>query len=910
VGLSTYRQKRKFDVTAEPRGAVRRRKGRSFVVQKHDATRMHYDFRLEHEGVLKSWAVTKGPSLVPGEKRLAVHVEDHPVEYGAFEGTIPKGQYGGGTVMLWDRGTWEPEGDPDKGFKKGHLVFDLDGAKLKGRWHLVRMHGRPNEKRENWLLIKGDDEAAREAGDPDILDQKDKSVATKRSMEEIAAGRKPKVKTKVKAAAVWNSVARKERAAPPVPPLHAKERTGGRRTRGRGSARSAGRVTARRARAKARLPDFVPPCLARLEAQAPDGAGWVHEIKFDGYRIQARLDGGEVALLTRKGLDWAKKFKPVADAVAALSAGTALIDGEIVVEVDGVSDFSTLQADISAGRKDRFVYCVFDLLHLDGIDYTARPLIERKAALKELLADADPPLRYSEHLDDPGRVVLSHACKMTLEGIISKRAEAPYHSGRTGDWIKSKCNGRQEFVIGGFVPSTVMPRAVGSLAMGYFEDGRFVYAGRVGTGFNHDNAAELYRELDRLRVATPPFDERLPPSERRRKAVRWVAPRMVAEIEFRGFTGDKMLRHAAFKGVRADKNAAEVIREEVADMAATTDTGAAKRKSVDAPKPRGAAKRAKTQTAKAGTRKVSTAESSSARTPATSARTAHAVAGVTLTHPERVYWDDVGITKQDLADFYADIWDWLAPHVVRRPLALLRCPDGAGENCFVQKHAHSTFDRSKIISVDDHGEEVIAIDRLEGLIALVQSGVLEVHVWGTSIDRLDLCDRLVFDLDPGPGVDWKAVIAAAREVRRRLDDLGLESFIKTSGGKGLHVVAPIAGAPWDEAKEFSHAVALEMAADSPDKYVSKMTKSLRQGKIFVDYLRNGRGATAVAAYSSRARKGAPVSAPIAWEELKPTLTADKFTVLNLRQRLARLKDDPWAEIAAVKQKLPNLRKQP
>jgi bifunctional non-homologous end joining protein LigD len=899
VGLSTYHKKRKFDVTAEPRGEVSRRKGRSFVVQKHDATRLHYDFRLEHDGVLKSWAVTKGPSLVPGEKRLAVHVEDHPIEYGEFEGTIPKGQYGGGTVMLWDRGTWEPEGDPDKGFKKGHLVFDLDGEKLKGRWHLVRMRGRPNEKRENWLLIKGDDEVAREAGDPDILEQKDKSVATKRSVDEIAAGRKPKIKSKVKAAAVWNSVARTERAARSTP-VRSRDRPK-ERAREPATKERRGRTTARAAKGKkgkARLPEFVPPCLAKLETVAPDGAGWVHEIKFDGYRIQARLDGGEVALLTRKGLDWANKFAPVVDAVAGLPARFALIDGEIVVEADGISDFSALQADLSAGRGDRFVYCVFDLLHLDGVDYTMRPLVERKAALKRLVTGADAPIRYSEHLDDPGHVVLAQACKMTLEGIISKSRDAPYHSGRTGDWVKTKCNGRQEFVIGGVVPSTVVPRAVGALAMGYFEDGKFVYAGRVGTGFNHDSAAALYRELDELRIAKPPFDLRLPPAERRRKDVRWVEPRVVAEIEFRGFTADKMLRHAAFKGVRADKDAAEVIREEVADMAATTDTGAATRKRAEGAKPRPAAKRGakpRTATKRGGKPRTATQD------------TGNAVAGVTLTHPERVYWDDVGVTKKDLADFYADIWNWMAPHLVRRPLALLRCPDGAGENCFVQKHAHTTFDRSKILSVDDGGEEMLAVDRVEGLIALVQSGVLEVHVWGTTIDNLDLCDRVVFDLDPGPGVDWKAVIAAAREVRSRLDDLGLESFIKTSGGKGLHVVAPIAGVAWDEAKDFTHAVALEMAADSPDKYVSKMTKSLREGKIFVDYLRNGRGATAVAAYSSRARKGAPVSVPISWDELKPSLTADKFTVINLRQRLAKLGEDPWGEISKVKQKLPTLR---
>ena len=900
MALTTYRRKRKFDVTSEPRGRVARAKGRSFVIQKHDATRLHYDFRLEHDGVLKSWAVTRGPSLVPGEKRLAVHVEDHPLDYGGFEGTIPKGQYGGGTVMLWDRGTWAPEGDPDKGFKKGHLVFDLDGEKLKGRWHLVRMRGRPKETRENWLLIKGDDAAARAPDDPDILEQKTKSVATKRSMEEIAAGRKPTVKTKVKAAAVWNSVARSERAKAPPPVVRAKPSSV--------PAKKAPTRTEARAKSKgaARLPDFVPPCLAKLETRAPAGADWLHEIKFDGYRVQARRDGGKVKLLTRKGLDWSARFKPVAAAIADLPAQAALIDGEIVVETEaGRSDFSSLQADLKAGRTDRMAYFAFDLLHLNGVDFTTRPLTARKAALRALLADApaDGRLRYSEHLDDPGDVVLAHACKMSLEGVISKRADAPYRSGRAGDWIKSKCSGRQEFVIGGFSPSTVMPRAVGALAMGYYEDGRLTYAGRVGTGFDHATAAALFKQLDPLRIDKPAFAAALPAAERRRKDVRWIEPQTVAEVEFRGWTADRMLRHAAFKGVREDKDAGEIVREDVTAMSISTErkTGAPDKAALEktAKSGRGPARKVAAVAARAG------APVAAPRKPP---KGAAQVAGVTLTHAERVYWDDAGVTKKDLADFYAEIWEWIAPHVVRRPLALLRCPDGAGANCFVQKHAHATFDRAKILSVDDGGEEIIAIDRLEGLVALVQAGVLEVHVWGTTIDHIDLCDRLVFDLDPGPGVDWKAVIAAAREVKTRLDDLGLESFIKTSGGKGLHIVAPIVGSPWEQAKTFSHAVALEMAADAPDKFVAKMTKSLRHGKIFVDYLRNGRGATAVAAYSSRARKGAPVSTPIAWSELKPALTADKFTVLNLRARLARLRDDPWAEIVKVKQKLPTLGK--
>jgi bifunctional non-homologous end joining protein LigD len=875
LGLQVYRQKRKFDVTPEPRGRQARRKGDLYVIQKHAARRLHYDFRLELDGVLKSWAVTKGPSLVPGEKRLAVHVEDHPLEYGAFEGTIPQGQYGGGTVMLWDRGRWIPDGDPHAGLAKGHLTFTLDGEKLKGRWHLVRMRRRPNERQESWLLIKADDAAARAPSDPDILEQKPKSVATRRSLDEIAAGKKPKIRSKVKAAAVWNSFARSERTVAPR-----KAPSPARRVR---RARSGG--------ATAALPDFVPPCLAELAASAPSDANWVHEIKFDGYRIQARLDHGDVALKTRKGLDWTDKFKRIADAVAALPADTALIDGEVVAEEEGVSSFSALQTDLKTGRADRLVYYVFDLLHLDGADLTGEPLIARKAALEQLLrgASRDGVIRMSGHLEDQGRLVLAHACRMQLEGIVSKRRDAPYRSGRTGDWIKTKCANRQEFVVAGYSPSTASPRAVGALVVGYYENDKLHYAGRIGTGYTRDTAVELWKTLAPLKVAKPAFDE-MPAEERRRRDVVWVEPQMVIEADFRGWTHSNVLRQAAFKGVREDKAPREVKREVVADMANRTASHTASHTA--------------SQTTSARSARAATQGKKAASAPAGKARAAIAFGKVRLTHPDRVYWEDVGITKEALAQFYVDIWDWIAPHVVRRPLALLRCPDGVGENCFVQKHAHATFDNERILRVRDRGDEVIAIEDLDGLIALVQAGVLEVHVWGSTIDRIDEPDRIVFDFDPGPGVAWTAVIAAAREMRERLQALGLESLIKTSGGKGLHVVVPFDGADWTTTKDFAHRIALEMSADSPTKYLAKMTKSARQGRIFIDYLRNGRGATAVAAYSPRARKGAPVSTPIDWKELKPSLTADRFTMLNLRPRLARLRRDPWADIGKIRQKLP------
>ncbi|MGN6549094.1 MAG: DNA ligase D [Pararhizobium sp.] len=828
MALETYRKKRNFKATREPEGAEPGgHGGRSYLIPKHAARRLHYDLRLEMDGVLKSWAVTRGPSLVPGEKRLAVHVEDHPLEYGDFEGTIPKGEYGGGTVILWDRGSWEPIGDAAKGYKKGHLDFEIHGEKLSGRWHLVRMAKRRGEKADNWLLIKGEDDAARSPDEADILAERPESVKTGRVVEEVA-GEDPGWSSKT------GRIEKPQRQAPVGP----------------------SRIKGAR---KAKMPDFVPPSLATLKTKPPAGSRWLHEIKFDGYRLQAHVADGTAQLLTRRGLDWTKRFgRAVAGALEALPVGNAIIDGELVVEnAHGASDFSALQADLSEGRTDRFVFYAFDLLFLDGYDLQAAPLEARKKALEALVQDQAGVLRFSAAFEAEGDIVLRHACRLSLEGVVSKVRDGPYRSGRGNDWIKSKCTERQEFVVAGYVPSTTIAKAIGSLVLGYYEKGELVHAGRVGTGYSGEVAKDLYQRLEALKRKTSPFAKRL--SADAARGVRFAEPELVAEVEFRGWTADRNLRHASFRGLRDDKDPSEIVREEAAGRAKTA----------------------------------------SAATPK-------------LTHPDRLLWPDAGVTKQGLADYYAEVWPRMGPFVVGRPLSLLRCPGGIAGECFFQKHAWKGLSK-EIRLVEDpkdkSGEKILTIDGLDGLMGLVQGGVLEIHPWGSTMAALEQPDFITMDLDPGEGVDWQTMIAAAFAVRERLEAAGLGSFVKTSGGKGLHVVSPLKpSADWETVKDFAGRLAKAMAADEPERYVATITKSKRRGKILIDYLRNGRGATAVAPYSTRARPGAPVSMPLDWEELSESISAAYFTVNNAPARLAHLRKDPWEAFRTAAVPLPNGRK--
>ena len=845
--LETYNSKRDFKKSREPRGRKGKTGGNSFVIQKHDATRLHYDFRLELDGVLKSWAVTRGPSLDPHEKRLAVHVEDHPLDYGTFEGTIPEGEYGGGAVLLWDRGTWEPEGDPHKGYAKGHLDFTLKGEKLAGRWHLVRMHGRPREKRENWLLIKSEDEEARPLEEGDILQEKPESVATGRTIEEIA-GEEPGWSSKTGRLKPKKAKAAKAEPAKPAPKKRVK-------------AADLGDAP------EAELPEFLEPQLATLSSIAPSDERYLHEIKFDGYRLIARIEDGEVKLLTRSGLDWTEKFGPqVRDALAALPLKAALVDGEIVVETTaGASDFSALQADLSDNRTDRFRFYVFDLMHLDGRDLTELPLEKRKAQLKSLLSEDEGMIRFSEDFDQSGAEVLNHACRLGLEGIVSKLRDAPYRPGRSKSWIKTKCSARQEFVVAGYTPSTVSKKAIGALALGVYEGDKLVHVGRVGTGFSRTVAEDLFRKVQGLRIDTSPFSGKLTSLETR--GLRYVKPELVAEVEFRAWTGDGHLRHASFRGLREDKAAKDVQREQA---------GQAREAKV------GESEKPKSTLVKA------------------------------LTHPDRLYWPEQGITKLGLADYYIEMWDWLEPFITGRPLALLRCPEGIHGEKFFQKHAWKGVNPAVKQAEDPEepgGQPLIAIDSLKEVVGLAQGATLELHPWGSNLKDLEKPDMIILDLDPGEGVDWQAVIDGAYEAKKRLEQAGLAAFVKTSGGKGLHVVSPLKPkAEWPEVKTFTKAIADGMAEDLPDLYVSTITKAKRTAKIFVDYLRNQRGMTAVAPYSPRARDGAGVSMPLTWDELSSGIGAAHFTVQNAPARMVALGVDPWDGFWKAAKPLPKLRK--
>jgi bifunctional non-homologous end joining protein LigD len=824
--LTDYNRKRDFDRTPEPKGRpAQAAAGGGFVVQKHSARRLHYDLRLELDGVLKSWAVTRGPSLTLGEKRLAVHTEDHPIEYLTFEGNIPKGEYGGGAMIVWDRGRWTSQGDPHRGLAKGHLEFSLDGSRLKGRWHLVRMRRKPGEKSEPWLLIKADDEFARQPGEGEITDEAITSALSGRTTEELAAEGDVRVDHQARARVVRS----RKLLLPDI-----------------------GKIAGAK---KGLLPTFLAPSLASPCDKPPSGPKWVHEIKYDGYRIQARIDGRSVKLLTRKNLDWTERFSSIATALRELRLGSALLDGEIVVEdASGMASLNNLQLDLKAGRQDRFRYHVFDLLYCEGFDLTRVRLLDRKGLLAQCLAGvpADFPVRFSEHLDEDGPTMFEHAGRLGLEGIISKRKDLPYRPGRGEHWLKSKCIAQQEFVILGYVPSSAASGLVGSLPLGYYEGNTLIYAGRVGTGWSTALAKSLREELEKIAAAKPTFKKPLPAGAD--KGVRWVEPRLVCEVEFRAWSHDDHLLHAVFKGLREDKPAQDVVLE---------------------------------------------------RTPKRSTSREPDLTSVQLTHPERILWPETGLTKQGLADFYAEIADWILPHITGRVLSLLRAPSGTDEKWFFAKHPWSGLsEAARRIDVGEK-EPMVAIDDLAGLLSLVQAGTVEIHPWGSRVDHLSEPDRLIFDLDPGEDVPWVAVVAAAREVREHLAALGLQSFVKTSGGKGLHVVVPVEPVVgWEEAKAFTLSVAKAMAKARPDRYVATTSKRARSGRIFIDYLRNDRGSTAVAAYSTRALPQASVSTPLAWEELSEGLRSNHFTVANLRNRLRTLKRDPWHALFKIRQRIP------
>jgi bifunctional non-homologous end joining protein LigD len=820
--LRDYSAKRDFSRTGEPAPApsAKRKSKLSFVVQKHAARRLHFDLRLELGGVLKSWAVTKGPSMRAGVRRLAVETEDHPMAYRTWEGVIPQGEYGGGTMIVWDRGTWTPEGDAEEALKEGRLTFTLHGERLKGSFSLVRMKDEGN--RHNWLLIKRSDEHALAAGTAEPVETEMTSVISARSNEDLAGG------------ALRADHKARARKAATVKPAALSKLAGAR---------------------KAILPPFVEPSLATLVERPPSGGGWIHEIKHDGYRIAARIDGKRVQLLTRKGLDWTKRFPAVADALKALSCKAAMIDGEIVVQDEhGHASFSGLQSDLKAGRHDRMVYYAFDLLYLDGFDLRGVALIERKRLLGELIASSASSfaLRFNDHLDQTGDDILGEACRLGLEGIVSKRKDLPYVSGRGEHWLKSKCMLRQEFVVVGFLPASDRKNAVGSLVLGYYENGRLMHAGRAGTGYSVAEAQSLYQLLAPLAGPKPKFGNTL--SRPTARGVVWVAPKAVAEIEYRGRTSDGLLRQAAYAGLREDKPADEVGLEQ--------DPGFIPQ------------------------------------------HQAPVRAEVRFTHPERVLWPDQGVTKQELGDYYSAVAEWILPHVENRVLSLLRCPGGTAEKCFFAKHAWMGLD--KAIRLVDTGDEkpMMAVSGIEGLLALVQANVLEIHVWGSRADDLERPDRLIFDLDPGEGISFGDIKQAALELRDRLAKFGLTSFLKTSGGKGLHVTVPLEPSlDWETAKAFSKAVAQQMAADQPRRYVATMAKNRRSGRIFIDYLRNGRGATAVAPYSTRARAGAPVAMPVDWSELAGLAGAAHFTVRTAPQRLSALAEDPWKDLPRIRQRL-------
>ncbi len=862
--LALYRDMRDFSTTTEPRG---KSKGSPpldalpFVIQKHAATRLHYDFRLGWHGVLKSWAVAKGPSYVVADKRLAVQVEDHPMEYGGFEGTIPKGQYGGGTVMLWDTGTWEPVGDADEGLRTGRLKFILHGQKLKGHWMLVRMGGRAaQESKPNWLLIKEHDEYERSANAHAIVDEAPNSVVTQRDLTAIDSD----------ADHVWDSrtgLAADERA---------KQERSQQKTSSKpkkvAAPKKTKRITVPDGAKSEKLPAFVLPQLASVADRPPQSLDWLHELKLDGYRMQARIQDGDVQLLTRSGLDWTNRMGTLATALKTLPAGTALLDGEVVaLDERGISSFAALQAAFQKGATHTLYYYVFDLLHLDGYSLRSLPLLDRKEMLARLIGGLDDSIRVSDHVRDAKGAIYDEACRHGAEGVVSKRSDSVYTSGRSASWLKAKCGLRQEFVIGGFTLQK-NGKSLGALLLGYYQDGKLIYAGRTGTGFTQQSQMQIRERLEPIRTTANPF---LAVGTAERRGAHWVKAQLVAEVAFSTWTADNLVRQAAFKGLREDKPAKDVVRENVL---------------VDTPTPA-----SKMPAQKSGRRTAPISYASPSSLPR-------------LTHPDKVLDKESGLTKQQLAAYYAEVADHMLPHIADRPLSLVRCPSGTAAKCFFQKHANQGLPAGlgSVDIADRKGgkpEPYIVLSEARLIPELAQLNVLELHPWGAPASDFEHPDRIIFDLDPDASIDWRTLANAALAVRARLKKLGLESFLKSTGGKGLHIVAPIEpDHDWPAIKTFAHRCVLAMETEEPKLYITKMTKAARSGRIYLDYLRNERGATAVAPYSPRSRSGVPVSVPMAWNELRES-AAPRCLAANIADWRKRLKRDLWSGMVKTRQRL-------
>jgi bifunctional non-homologous end joining protein LigD len=874
--LLKYRAKRDFSKTAEPSGeaAIVPSARLRFVVQRHAARQLHYDLRLELDGVFKSWAVARGPSIDPADRRLAVEVEDHPLDYGDFEGTIPKGEYGGGTVQLWDRGYWIPEGakSPQQALESGDLKFTLEGSRLHGSWVLVRMRGdRYGGKRTNWLLIKHRDSSAK-SGDGGQLLEEDRSVASGRTLKQIAdgVGKRPKPfmlanSTHTKADAVWSGKAKGEAANAAT----ALEATPPEKYRP---------ITVRQ------IPEFVSPQLCKLVDRPPSDPGWAHEVKLDGYRAQVRVQKGQVTIRTRTGLDWTERFKAIAQDAKILP--DCLIDGEVVaLDERQLPNFAALQTALSEEKSDGLIFFAFDLLFAGREDLRTLPLAMRKARLAKMLQTRNKEFRlhYVAHLAANAQETFASACKMGLEGIVSKKLDAPYRSDRSGSWTKAKCRAGQEVVIGGW---TSEGGSVRSLLAGVYRDGELTYVGRVGTGYGRAAAKTLSPRLEELTRETSPFSGDGAPEKERN--VRWVKPQLVAEIEFAGWTRTGMIRQAAFKALREDKKARDVVAEIPAPAAAHPSA---------------------TKPVKAIARrtKIGRAPSTANADPPSGSSV---VLGVTISKPDKALWpnagDGVPVSKLDLAKYYERVGEWMLPHVIGRPCSLVRVPSGLGSGQFFQRHAMAGMSEFlSSVKVKGDKEPYIQIDRIEALGAAAQIAALEIHPWNCAPGDPEVAGRLVFDLDPAPDVEFAAVIAAALEIRDRLDAVGLESFCKTTGGKGLHVVVPLtvgkSAIEWPVAKNFAHMICAQMAEDSPSRYLDNMSKLKRTGKIFLDYLRNDRTATAVAVLSPRARDGAPVSMPIHWREARAGLDPKKFTVRSAPALLRKSK--PWEGYAKAARSL-------